>query len=305
MTGRLAHIYRFPVKGLRGEPLAAVTLTAGEGLPHDRRFAVARGDAGLDPAAPRWRPKQWFIMLMRDTALACVTCRLDEAAETIELHAPGTAPCRAPFGTPDGRRRIEGYLNDCLGQRREGRAYWTEARAVSFTDVPQNCLTLVNLASVRDLATRMGTTLTGRTLGTPPAAGVAAAGGALDPLRFRANLYIDGLAAWTEFDWVGNEIRIGDVVLRIPARIPRCAATSVDPDTGERSINVVKGLQTAYGHIDMGVYAEVVRGGPVRLGDPVTPPDDATPRTYLGHWMRFIAFLAESVPIVLRGAPRR
>jgi len=280
MPSTLTQIYRFPVKGLRGEPLETVVLTAGQGVAHDRRFAVARGDARLDPATPRWLPKQWFVMLMRDTALARVTCRLDATAGTIALHAPGTDPCVAPFSTVAGRAQIEAYLNTCLGVRPEGRAYWVESGAASFTDVPQNCLSLVNLASVRALAAHMQT--------------------AIDPLRFRANLYVDGLPAWAEFDWVGSAIRIGEAMLRIPARIPRCAATSVDPETGERAVNVVKGLRAAYGHYDMGVYAEVTRGGRIAVGDSVTPPDDAQPRSRLGHWLRFFAFLARSAPVVLR-----
>ncbi len=280
MPTRLAQIYRFPVKGLRGEPLEATALVAGQGLPYDRRFAVARGDTQLDPAAPRWLPKQWFVMLMRDTALARLTCRLDTTAGTIVLHAPGTAPCVAAFNTAAGRAQLETYLNDCLGTRPEGRAHWVECGAVSFTDVPQNCLSLVNLASVRVLEGHMGT--------------------GLDPLRFRANLYLDGVPAWDEFNWVGRDIRIGEVALRIPARIPRCAATHVDPETGERSVNVVKGLRAAYGHYDMGVYAEVIHGGRVAIGDVVSPPGNPQPRSGIGHWLRFFAFLARSAPIVLR-----
>lgn len=280
MPNTLARIYRFPVKGLRGEPLDSVALAASQGLPHDRRFAIARGDTKLDPAATRWRPKQWFIMLMRDTGLARLTCRIDVTTETIELHAPGTAPCVAAFGTVAGRARIDTYLNDCLGPRPEGRAYWVESGQVSFTDVPQNCLSLINLESVRALEARMGTPL--------------------DPLRFRANLYVDGVPAWAEFSWVGREIRIGEATLRIPARIPRCAATSVDPETGERTVNVVKGLRAAYGHYDMGVYAEVIHGGRVAIGDTVVVPDAPRPRSRIGHWLRFFAFLARSAPEVLR-----
>jgi len=273
-------IYRFPVKGLGGEALESVPLIAGQGVPHDRRFAVARGDTKMDAAAPRWLPKQWFVMLMRDTELARVACRIDAEAETIELRAPAMPLCLASPATADGRERIESYLNEVLGPRREGRAHFVESGEASFTDVPQNCLSLVNLASIGDLESRMGAPI--------------------HPLRFRANLYIDGAPPWAEFDWIGGEIHIGDVTLRIPARIPRCAATGVDPDTGKRDVNVVKGLRAAYGHYDMGVYAEVVSGGRVAIGDTVIPPGQARPRSRIGHWMRFFGFLAESAPIVLR-----
>ena len=48
----LAHIacmYRYPIKGLSAEALHAVELAAGEGLPLDRKFALARPNAPFDP----------------------------------------------------------------------------------------------------------------------------------------------------------------------------------------------------------------------------------------------------------------
>ncbi len=280
MAITVEHIYRYPVKGWGGEPLAAVELAPGQGVPHDRRFAIARGDTKIDPAAPRWLPKQWFVMLMRDTALARLSFRFNADAGTIEITASERPPCVADFRTASGRARIEAYVNEVLGARREGRARWVEAGQTSLTDVPQNCVTLINLESVRELETHLGQRL--------------------DPQRFRGNLYLRGARPWAEFDWVGRDIQLGDLTLRIPARIPRCAATHVNPDTGVRDVNVVKGLQKAYGHYDMGVYAEVVRGGRVQVGDTATPPDDPRQRSRIGHWLRFFGFLARSAPDVLR-----
>ena len=108
-----------------------------------------------------------------------------------------------------------------------------------------------------------------------------------------------GAPPWAEFDWVGQEIRIGAATLRVLG-IPRCAATGVEPETGARNLNVVKALRAAYGHHDMGVYAEVIRGGQVTLGDAVVPPDDPRRRSRVSHWLRFVGFLARSAPIVLR-----
>src|SRR5262249_43997046 len=199
-----------------------------------------------------WRRKEWFIMLMRDTELARVTCRMDVAAGTVALGTPGRQACVARFETAEGREQLDAYVNAALGTRREGPARWVEAGDVSFTDVPQNCLSVINLASIRDVEGRMGVTL--------------------DPLRFRANVYLAGAPAWAELTWVGRDIRIGEVMLHVAARIPRCAATAVNPATGERDVNVVKGLRAQYGHHDMGVYAEVKRGGCMRVGDAVVPP---------------------------------
>ena len=280
MAVTLARLYRFPVKGLRGTPLDAATLTAGQGLAHDRHFAVALGKTRIDPAAPRWLPKQWFVMLMRDTELARVSCRLDAGAETIELALDGRPSCRAAWRTEDGRGRLEAWLNDVLGPRRDGPVHFVAAGETSFTDVPQNCLSLVNLESVRELARQVGREV--------------------EPLRFRANLFVEGLPAWREFDWIGQEIHVGEATLRIPARIPRCAATGVDPTTGVRDLNVVKALRSAYGHYDMGIYAEVVRGGRIAVGDAVVPPAVPRSRSWAGHWLRFFGFMARGAPHALR-----
>jgi len=171
-------------------------------------------------------------------------------------------------------------LNGRLGHRPEGLAHWVESDNVSFTDVPQNCLTLLNLESVHDLETR-----TGRPI---------------DPRRFRANVHLRGAAPWEEFQWIGHDIRIGELTVRVPARIPRCAATHVDPATGTRDVNVVKALRESYGHYDMGVYGEVVTGGRIGVGDVLTPPGHPTSRAGLSHWVRFFGFLARGIPRLLR-----
>jgi len=66
----VASLHRFTVKDLAGEPLDTVELSAGAGVPHDRRFAVLRGDTAYDPASARWVAKEKCVMLVRDHALA-------------------------------------------------------------------------------------------------------------------------------------------------------------------------------------------------------------------------------------------
>ena len=63
---------------------------------------------------------------------------------------------------------------------------------------------------------------------------------------------------------------IGAARLRVTARIDRCAAINVNPETAARGMNVVKALQRGFGHIDMGVYAKVIDGGGIATGDRIT-----------------------------------
>ena len=85
--------------------------------------------------------------------------------------------------------------------------------------------------------------------------------------RFRANVWFTGAPAWSELDWVGQEIQLGGAVLRVVKGITRCPATEVNPETAERDADPVGELRRAYGHTDLGMYAEVMEGGQIALGD--------------------------------------
>ncbi len=85
MTITVAEICRHPVKGLNAEALARVALTPGEGLPHDRRFALALGSTNFATRAPEWRPKTQFLMLMRDEKLAQLRVTFDEASGDLAI----------------------------------------------------------------------------------------------------------------------------------------------------------------------------------------------------------------------------
>ncbi len=95
-----------------------------------------------------------------------------------------------------------------------------------------------------------------------------AAGAAVDPLRFRGNVYVSGWPAWHEFDLLGAEIAVGPSArLKVVKRIVRCAATEVDPATGIRDLAIPRTLMDNFGHADCGVYAEVVTAGDIAAGD--------------------------------------
>jgi len=206
MTATIAKICRHPVKGLNAESLARVALTPGEGLPHDRRFALAHGATRFDTQAPEWRPKtdtqapEWrpktqFLMLMRDEKLAQLRIAFDEATGDLTVYRAGKQVVCGKATEPLGRTLIEQFFAGFMGAAARGAPKLLEAPGHMFTDVPEKCLSLINLASV---------------------------------------------------------------------------ATHVNPETAARDMNVVKALQRGYGHIDMGVYAEVIGGGEIATGDGIT-----------------------------------
>lgn len=98
-----------------------------------------------------------------------------------------------------------------------------------------------------------------------------AVGAPVHPLRFRGNLYVAGWPAWREFDLVERELAVGrEAQLKVVKRIVRCAATNVDPDTGMRDLALPKSLMQSFGHMDCGVYAEVMTGGEIAAGDSIS-----------------------------------
>lgn len=253
---RVERIYRFPVKGLTAESLEEVALAAGGTLPHDRRFALVQGDAPFDPDAPRFLPKQNFACMMRNPKVVLVRAAFDPHDGTLSLAAADREPLAAPTGTPAGRAAIGRWLTEFLGEEaRYGTAADGTPRAPWFADVPGHAfadqarkgVSILNLASL--------------------AAVEAAFGRRLDPLRFRANLYVSGLAPWAEFDWVGGDVLVGGARLSVFKRTVRCPATQVDLETGERDLDTLRLLERHFGHRDLGVHATVAEAGRVAVGD--------------------------------------
>ncbi|TCT04972.1 MOSC domain-containing protein [Aquabacter spiritensis] len=250
-AARLVALYRYPVKGFSPEPLDAVTLEAGQFFPGDRLYAVENGPSGFDPAAPAYKEKTAFLVLMRHARIAALKTRFDPDSRVFTLALDGAEVARGDLSTPDGRAAIVTFLTAYMGGEARGALTVLEApEGHRFMDsLRSGFVSLLNLASVRDLEARMGV--------------------ALDPLRFRMNLHLDGWAPGAELDLVGREIEIGPVRLKVLKRTERCAATSVDPTTAARDLNVVKGLHRAYGHTDCGVYAKILTSGRIAPGDVV------------------------------------
>ena len=85
--------------------------------------------------------------------------------------------------------------------------------------------------------------------------------------RWRGNIWLEGLEPYRERDLIGQVLTIGGVELRVTETIGRCPATSADPNTGRIDIDMPAALDAQFGHRDFGIYAEVVTGGEIALGD--------------------------------------
>ena len=100
-------------------------------------------------------------------------------------------------------------------------------------------------------------------------------GSRLEYRRFRPNLLLDGCDAHEEDTWLGKDVMIGsDLRLRVEKLDPRCAITTLNPDTGERDLDTPRLILGYRSEVSgsgacFGIYAAVVTPGAVSVGDEV------------------------------------
>jgi MOSC domain-containing protein len=92
-----------------------------------------------------------------------------------------------------------------------------------------------------------------------------------DIRRLRPNILIGGVAGLDERTWPGAELHIpgaGDAIVRLDSLRGRCPMTTVDPDTLDRDPEVLRDIGRRFGG-RLALNADIVRGGVIRVGDPV------------------------------------
>ncbi len=245
-------LYRYPLKGFSGEPMAGTDVFAGGTIPGDRAFAIENGPSGFDPAAPSYLPKIRFLMLMRNEHIANLSSRFDPQSGILTI-SKGGMDISGCLLEPDGRKIIEDWIAGEFAGELRGRPRILASQGHSFSDKEQKVLHLINLASVRKLEEQLDCPI--------------------DPNRFRANIVIDGAPAFSELEWVGKSLRLPDIVLSVADRTQRCAATNVNPATGVRDMQLPRQLTGLYGHMDFGIYLHVESAGRIATGDTLSITD--------------------------------
>jgi uncharacterized protein YcbX len=242
-------LYRYPVKGLSPEPLQQVALQIGQTFPADRRYAIENGPSGFDPAGPVWRPKTYYLMLMRNERLAGYHTLFDDRSNILTVRRDGKVVTAADLESAEGREAIEQFFATHFVDELKGPPKLLSGGGHSFSDDVRKLVSIINLESVAAVETMVGA--------------------AVHPLRFRANLYLRGWPAWHEFDLLDQTVAIGDARLKVVKTITRCAAVNVDPDTAARDLEIPSALTRRLGRNECGIFAEVITGGTIGIGDAV------------------------------------
>lgn len=249
MTGVLSEIWRHPIKSCGRESLTRVLLSENRTLPWDRRWAIAHEASTYDHENPAWVGCANFARAAKAPAMQAITARCNLAYGTVTLSHPTLQDLTIdPDDPADGAALIQWIMPISPANRAlPAQVVRNGLRGMTDTDFPS--ISLVNLASHAEVEAQLAR--------------------AISPLRWRANLVLDGLEPWQERSWVGKRLRIGLAELDVRENITRCLATSTSVATGERDTDTLGALESGWGHKQFGVYAVVTKTGDINQGDPI------------------------------------
>ena len=237
-----------PVKGMRHLALDAVDLDE-QGAAGDRAFCLVDDDEAR------------VLKTVQHPSLIGVVARVDE--DVLGLTLP-TGESAVATATRTGRtitcdywgRAVDLELLD--GPHAELVAGWL-GRRVRVAAAPRggvvfgDPLTVVGTASLRELARRTGHDDLAEQAG-----------------RFRATVVVETDEPHVEDSWAGQEVALGDAVVRIGGPVPRCAVIDHHPETGVKDVRLLKALvrdrpTNRAGEPMFGVYARCVEPGRVTV----------------------------------------
>ncbi|WP_170519183.1 MOSC domain-containing protein [Ruegeria atlantica] len=242
MTAEVTQLWRHPIKSHGREAVETVNVTPGQTMPGDRVWAVAHEASKADGS--KWVPCANFSRGAKAPQLMAISTQSN--GDTLTLSHPDRPDLT--FAPDSEQQAFLDWVRPLMPASRAASARIIRVTGRGMTDSDFPSISLCNLASHRAVGQKLGQDLSVR--------------------RWRGNIWFDGLPLWEEFDWLGREVQIGEAVLRVRERITRCLATTANPDTGVRDTDTLGALET-WGHQDFGVYAEVLEGGAISVGDKV------------------------------------
>ncbi len=232
---KISTLYRYPVKGFSPEPLDSIVLSNNKGFRFDRYWALEIGEKEFDQKNPSYLKKGRFIQLLSHPKLALLKCTFDCDIQKFSIHNQEQLLGDFNLSNPVEKAKLETILIEYLDDANITALNLVSAPQHHFSDIPQAAVSLINLASVRDLEKTMDSNI--------------------DPLRFRANIYVEGLDPWQELDWAGKSIWANDEkIFDVFEDIGRCLATHVNLETGERDLKIKNKLLETYDHSKCGIY---------------------------------------------------
>ena len=255
MESLIKYIHYCPVKSLSFQNIKSCNIKKGLGMENDRIFAFSRGmdlqKSKIIEKNPSERKLNNFLTLKNSPVLnkynfiynsnKLTLTRLDKELITI---SPNNIEERTLLSNKllEIEKSLMKPIN--LLQNTEFPFFDTSHSNKIF-----NSMSLINLNSIKDFEKKINEKI--------------------EPQRFRANFYIDGIDAWEERNWIDKTIKINNVSFKVEKNIPRCVAINLKPNTDDNKLNLLNSLKKNFNHFDMGVYLTSLNDGEVNVGDKI------------------------------------
>ena len=231
---KVAALYRYPVKSFTPEACEALTITPDGRVAGDRVLGFRFADTPEGDDA--WSSKHGMLALVNTPGIARLRLRFDDVSMRLTLMLGESLLADEALDDAGRRRLCDAVADYVLGLPAGALAGHPERLPLRLvgdgatprlTDRPDGYVTMHGRASLHALA-------------------YALDDADLSEVRFRSNVAIEGLEAWQEQEWLGRELRIGDVAFRVYAPVVRCLATHANPHTGERDLPVMTTLTHSF-----------------------------------------------------------
>jgi hypothetical protein len=295
----ITDLARYAIKGFSGDPLESVVIPRGgvQTFPDDRRFALLKetNRKKFDATDPEWLHKENFLCAFSAPELMAgfrshyeIVERGDGSSDDDEIQQrlltlhrrksegdddASADPVLGPIdlSLQSGRDELASFFSDesnqplvCVTKEAGGTVSTfqfgnTRAGVKNNPGGDTRTVHIVNRATVREFSEKTGL--------------------ALNAMRFRPNIIIDGLDPWEEFNWVGRTLRIvpkdddcetsalGDtaanpsqIIVKVLTKTVRCEGIGIDPlHPSSGKLDIPKLLSKNYPEHGpyLGVYASL------------------------------------------------
>eukprot|EP00282_Hemiselmis_andersenii_P029837 CAMPEP_0169453996 /NCGR_PEP_ID=MMETSP1042-20121227/15048_1 /TAXON_ID=464988 /ORGANISM="Hemiselmis andersenii, Strain CCMP1180" /LENGTH=271 /DNA_ID=CAMNT_0009566051 /DNA_START=218 /DNA_END=1029 /DNA_ORIENTATION=+ len=182
---RVHSLHRFAVKGLCSDLLSSVDLSPGSAFPSDRRWALLRDSSPsvFDPSAPKWLHKENFACAFTSLeVLQAVSTRYDDTARTLHVSHPTLGGGEFRLEASGDVEKLSDWCSRVAGEgvklvgsaAGEHKHQFGNTKSGVRRNGDTRTVSIVNAETIKQVS--------------------EATGVQLDPMRFRANVVVDGLA---------------------------------------------------------------------------------------------------------------
>ncbi len=259
MNCTISSIHYCPVKSISFQSIDSCEIKKNIGIVGDRNFAFAKdldtNEAKLFEKSPEERKGKWnkiltlknspvlnkYNFLYKDNNLTLtfkdkevLTIDINEISERKELVSKII--------------ELESSLEEPIVLMRNQEFPFFDTSVSNKVDFA-NSVSLLNMQSINDFQNKIDKNV--------------------ELSRFRGNIYVDGIKAWEERNWIGKIIKINNISFKVEKNIPRCVAINLKPETDDNSLNLLQSLKKLYNHFEMGIYLVALEDGKLEIGNKI------------------------------------